>query len=80
MNNLSITLNLTLHSTDAHKRDELAPHLTRFFNERLSDGTLNLIHTGDVFRFIDLHLCLSRRVWNLLNGSVFLEIDLVQTR
>ncbi len=78
--NLSISLNLTLNAADANRTSELGTHLTQFFNNCLSEGTLNLLHTGDIFRFVDLNLYLSRRAWNLLSNPIFLEIDLVQTR
>lgn len=76
--NISISLNLTLRSAHSHRIPEIGGHLKRFFDDCLLNGSLNLLHKGDSFRFVDLDICLSKRTWNLLGDSTYLEIDLTQ--
>jgi hypothetical protein len=76
--NISISLNLTLRSVHSHRTQEIGTQLKQFFENRLLTESLSMIQAGDTFRFVDLDLCVSKRTWNLLDQSTYLEVDLTQ--
>ena len=77
--NLAISISLTLLSIDSNRKNDIAPRLKNFFDAFLVAGTLSLLQIGDNFRFIDLNLQLTKRTWNLMNGTAYLEFELRQT-